>query len=183
MRSAPGPDAHELERALVRATCHAADKSALTNASDVTSGETCDQIEARLIEAGLLYDESRRWRIAWFGWALFWIGLSWSIGRLIAYGAPGSDMTNWLLIVGCGLCLPVLMSMPETASGPDATPNGRAVVERARLRQAALRRSFASSDVRLAVALFGVDAVGGEHAGVRDAYELLGAEAERVTGL
>lgn len=182
VRSGPGPDAHELERAFVEALGQRPDKSALTNASDVTDGEACDQIKARLIADGLLYDESRRWHLAWFGWALFWIGLSWSIGRLIAFDAPGDDVTDWLFIVGCGLLLPVFMSQPDTAGQPDATPNGRLVVERERERNVALRDSFSAPDVRLAVALFGADTVRREHAGVRDAYELLKAESERIVG-
>jgi uncharacterized protein (TIGR04222 family) len=168
---------------LVRATRQAPDKDALTNASDVTDGEACDQIDARLIEAGLLYDESRQWRIAWFGWALFWVGLSWSVGRFIAYGAPGNSLTEWLFIVGCGLLLSVFISQPDTAGQPDATPNGRLVVERARERHKKLRESFSAPDVRLAVALFGADTVACGHSGIRDTDELLAAEADRFIGL
>jgi len=183
VRSGPGHDAHELERAFVTALGQRPDKDALTNASDVTDGEPCDQIEARLIADGLLYDDSRRWHLAWFGWALFWIGLSWSIARFIAYDLPPDSLTDWLFIVGCGLLLPVFMSQPDTAGQPDATPNGRLVVERERNNNMALCESFSAPDVRLAVALYGADTVGHEHAGVRDAYELLKAESERYVGL
>jgi len=50
------------------------------------------------------------------------------------------------------------------------------------LRPRRIRESFSAPDVRLAVALFGADTVGHEHAGVRDAYELLKAESERIVG-
>ncbi len=49
-------------------------------------------------------------------------------------------------------------------------------------RRARVRESFSAPDVRLAVALFGADTVRHEHAGVRDAYELLKAESERFVG-
>lgn len=186
VRSAPPADAHELERRFVAAIERAPDKNALQIASDVTDGESCDQIEARLISAGLLYDESRRWRISWLGWALFWIGLCWAIGRLIASGAPIDGITNVVFIVSMSTFLSNVMSMPETASGPDSTPNGRLVVERARERHASLGVPLALPDVRLAVALFGEDIVaspGSANPGVRDTYELLAAEAERYIGL
>jgi len=183
VRSGPGPDAHELERDFVEALGQRPDRDALTNASHVIDGEPCDQIEARLIADGLLYDDSRRWHLAWFGWALFWIGLSWSIARFIAYDLPPDSLTDWLFIVGCGLLLPVFMSQPDTAGQPDATPNGRLVVERERERNRALRESFSAPDVRLAVALFGAKTVRHEHAGLRDTYELLEAESERFIGL
>ena len=182
VRSALPPGAHELERAFVRAIGQWRGIGAWSVASYVTYGEPCDQIEARLREAGLLYDESRRWRVAWFGWALFGIGLSWSIARSIVYGAPVNDLTVWLFIIGGGLLLPVFISQPDTAGQVGATPNGRLVVERACGRHKALRESFSAPDVRLAVALFGADTARHDHAGVRDTYELLKAASKDVVG-
>ena len=180
---APALDAHQLERRFVAATERAPDANALYNASEVTEGDVCERIEARLVAEGLLYDESRRWRIAGFGWALFSIGLAWAIGRLIARDGPADAVTDVLFLASTWMFLPNLVSMPDR---PDPTPNGRLVFERAQARHGALRGPVAPSDIRLAVALFGADIVdetGRANSGVRDTYELLDAEAQRFVGL
>jgi uncharacterized protein (TIGR04222 family) len=184
VRSAPGPDAHELERAMVCATHQAPDKSPLETASGVASGEPCRKIESRLTDLGLLYDESLRRRITRFGWFLVLIGVPWSIQRGSSFDASKDDVTFMLFMIAWAL-LPfsLLMSGRHTAGGPGVTQSGRLIVDRARLRHAALGQSFTVSDVRLAVALFGADTARSEHPGVRDSYELLRVEADNFVGL
>lgn len=178
------PDAHELERRFVAATERKPETKAIENAREVIEEDVvCDRIEARLIAAGLLHDESRRWRIASFGWTLCSIGLSWSIGRFIMYGGPVDDVTSLLLTVSTFMLMPIIMSIPDTASESEATPDGRLLIDRARHAHTELRRPVAAADVRLAVALFGEStrhSAFSTDEGIRDAYELLDAEHERI---
>lgn len=172
-----GRDAHELERRFISALHQTPDKSALELASDVVDGDAGNRLDAPLISAGLLHDESCRSQLTGFAVACSVLGFVWG---LVQVRAGSEAIADVLFITSTTMFMAAVLTMPDTFQA-DVTANGREVVERERKRHAQLSLASAHGELPLAIALHGIDVCDSDaHQGLRYARQLLDAESRKT---